>query len=101
MKVNQKQLQELLGIRPGSMSEMVIKLESKGLVSRAKDESDKRVTRLTLTKLINNLEETYEHKKCKKKHHKHLILHNKTESITLCAEVTDSVFNLFINALPL
>jgi DNA-binding MarR family transcriptional regulator len=50
-EISQKNLQELLGIEPGSMSELVIKLEHKGLISRAKDETDKRMTKLMITDL--------------------------------------------------
>lgn len=48
-EINQKELQEILGIESGSMSELVIKLEQKGLITRTKDETDKRMTKLTIT----------------------------------------------------
>lgn len=50
-EISQKELQELLGIESGSMSELVIKLEQKGLITRTKDESDKRMTKLMITHL--------------------------------------------------
>lgn len=50
-EISQKELQELLGIESGSMSEIVIKLEHKGLIIRAKDETDKRMTKLMITDL--------------------------------------------------
>lgn len=50
-EINQKELQEILGIESGSMSELVIKLENKGLITRTKDESDKRMTKLMITEL--------------------------------------------------
>lgn len=50
-EISQKELQELLGIESGSMSELVIKLEQKGLITRTKDEADKRMARLMITDL--------------------------------------------------
>ncbi len=50
-QISQKELQERLGIESGSMSELVIKLEHKGLITREKDESDKRMTTLRITEL--------------------------------------------------
>ncbi len=50
-QLSQKELQERLGIESGSMSELVIKLEHKGLITREKDESDKRMTTLRITEL--------------------------------------------------
>lgn len=48
-KISQKELQELLGIQPGSMSEIAAKLESKGLVARGRAEADRRKILLSLT----------------------------------------------------
>ncbi len=48
-EINQKDLQDRLGIQSGSISEIVIKLEAKGFLKRIKDEADKRMTRLELT----------------------------------------------------
>jgi DNA-binding MarR family transcriptional regulator len=50
-EISQKELQEMLGIESGSMSEIVIKLEHKGLITRTKDETDKRMTKLMITEL--------------------------------------------------
>ena len=50
-EISQKELQDQLGIEPGSMSELVIKLEHKGLITRRKDETDKRMTKLLITDL--------------------------------------------------
>lgn len=47
--MTQKELQEKLDIQPGSMSEIAAKLENRGLVTRAKDPSDKRKISLSLT----------------------------------------------------
>lgn len=49
--ISQKELQDRLGIESGSMSELVIKLEHKGLITRTKDEADKRMSNLTITDL--------------------------------------------------
>lgn len=46
---SQKELQEQLGIQPGSMSEIAAKLESKGLVARGRAEADRRKILLSLT----------------------------------------------------
>lgn len=47
--MGQRQLQELLGIQSGSLSELVSKLEGKGLLTRVRDEADKRNVTLLLT----------------------------------------------------
>ena len=48
-EISQKGLQELLGIQPGSMSEIAAKLESKGLIVRGRAEADRRKILLSLT----------------------------------------------------
>lgn len=50
-EISQKELQEILGIESGSMSELVIKLEHKSLITRSKDETDRRMTKLMITEL--------------------------------------------------
>jgi DNA-binding MarR family transcriptional regulator len=50
-EISQKELQDMLGIESGSMSEIVIKLEHKGLITRTKDDTDKRMTKLMITDL--------------------------------------------------
>ncbi len=40
--VSQRRLQEMLHIQPGSMSEILTKLENKGFIRRERDEEDKR-----------------------------------------------------------
>ena len=47
--ITQKELGEALGIQPASVSELLMKLERKGLVLRRKDETDRRVIRIDLT----------------------------------------------------
>lgn len=47
--MNQKELQEQLSIKPGSASELISKLEDKGLLLRTRDASDRRRVILTLT----------------------------------------------------
>lgn len=46
---SQKELQEQLGIQPGSMSEIAAKLEGKGLILRQRDEADRRKILLSIT----------------------------------------------------
>lgn len=48
-QMSQKDLQEALGIRPGSVSELISKLEDKNLLCREKDAQDKRRAVLMLT----------------------------------------------------
>lgn len=48
-KMTQKELQDILRIQPGSMSEILAKLEEKGLIRRGKDDEDKRRCILELT----------------------------------------------------
>ena len=45
----QKDLLEMLMIQPGSLSELLSKLEEKGLLNRKEDENDRRKVILTLT----------------------------------------------------
>lgn len=47
--LSQSKLQEILHIQPGSMSEIIAKMEDKGLVSRMKDEADKRKVLVYIT----------------------------------------------------
>ena len=47
--VGQKELVEMLDIRPSSLSELLKKLEAKGFVTRTPDEQDKRNMIVTLT----------------------------------------------------
>lgn len=46
---SQKDLQKMLHIQPGSMSEIVTKLERKGLISRSRDTEDNRKVILSIT----------------------------------------------------
>ncbi len=45
----QKELQDLLGIQAGSMSEIAAKLEGKGLIVRVRSEEDRRKVSLSIT----------------------------------------------------
>lgn len=45
----QKELQDLLGIQAGSMSEIAAKLEDKGLIVRVRSEKDRRKVSLSIT----------------------------------------------------
>ena len=45
----QKELQDLLGIQAGSMSEIAAKLEDKGLIVRVRSEEDRRKVSLSIT----------------------------------------------------
>ena len=47
--VTQQQLTELLGIRPGSVSEVIAKLESMGYISRTPNKTDRRTVDIALT----------------------------------------------------
>lgn len=47
--ITQKELQSILKIQPGSMSEILSKLEEKGMISRKKDEEDRRKSVIELT----------------------------------------------------
>ena len=47
--MTQKELQEMLRIQPGSVTEILTKLEEKGMIRRRKDEEDKRRCILELT----------------------------------------------------
>lgn len=48
-EMTQKELQEHIKIQPGSMSEIVMKLENAGFIQRMKDESDRRKVILKIT----------------------------------------------------
>ncbi|MDL2214289.1 MarR family transcriptional regulator [Clostridia bacterium OttesenSCG-928-O13] len=47
--VTQKQLADEMRIRPASLSELISKLEGKGLLTRSQNQQDKRVVNLRLT----------------------------------------------------
>ena len=47
--ITQKELAEILSIQPASVSELLMKLERKGLVLREKDENDRRSIKVQLT----------------------------------------------------
>lgn len=47
--MTQKQVQERLGTKPGSVSELISKLENKGLLERERSETDRRKVLLALT----------------------------------------------------
>lgn len=44
-----RQVQEALGVRPGSASELITKLENKGLLTRRRRDADRRSVALSLT----------------------------------------------------
>lgn len=48
-RISQKELTDRLGIEPGSMSEVLAKLEDKGYIQREKDADDRRKMMITLT----------------------------------------------------
>lgn len=58
--MSQKDLQDHLDIKPASVSELISKLESKGLVERSRNESDRRVVMLSLTEDGKKQEKTRE-----------------------------------------
>ncbi len=47
--LSQKELLDIMGVRAGSMSELLSKLESKGCIVREKDETDKRNYNVSIT----------------------------------------------------
>lgn len=47
--MSQRDLQELLGVQPGSMSEILAKLEAKGFICRDRDGEDKRMVVISIT----------------------------------------------------
>lgn len=48
-EMTQKELQQCLGIQAGSMSEIIMKLEEQGLITRTKHEKDRRKINLSMT----------------------------------------------------
>ncbi len=60
-EVTQKQLQEYLDIHSGSISEIISKLESRGFVTRERDESDKRKVILKITEAGKAQVENFSH----------------------------------------
>lgn len=48
-EMSQKELQDLLGIQAGSMSEIAAKLEDKGLITRVRSAEDRRKVSLSIT----------------------------------------------------
>lgn len=62
-QISQKELVAQLDMRPQSASEMIQKLEKKGLISRSKSEEDKRIMLLELTtrgKIVANQSDDFE-----------------------------------------
>lgn len=53
--ITQKEIGEILGIQPASVSELLMKLERKSLVLREKDEQDRRSIKVQLTEDGKNL----------------------------------------------
>lgn len=47
--ISQHQLQEIVGIKPGSLSEVLIKLEKSGCITRKQDKHDKRCQNVYIT----------------------------------------------------
>ena len=52
--MGQKALQELLRVRPGSISEILAKMEEKGLISRSRDKDDRRAALITLNAEVHS-----------------------------------------------
>lgn len=48
-ELSQKELREVLNTKPGSISELISKLEAKGLIVSQRDETDRRQVNLRLT----------------------------------------------------
>lgn len=48
-ELSQREIAEKLDIRPQSLSELLVKMENDGFISRRQDEDDKRVTLVALT----------------------------------------------------
>ena len=46
--MSQKAIQQLMGVRPGSISEVLSKMEEKGLIERSRDEEDRRASLICL-----------------------------------------------------
>ena len=53
--ITQKELAEVLSIQPASVSELLMKLERKGLVIRQKDDADRRSIRVALSEEGNQM----------------------------------------------
>lgn len=47
--ISQHKLQEIVGIKPGSLSEVLIKLEKTGCITRKQDKNDKRCQNVYIT----------------------------------------------------
>lgn len=74
--ISQKDLANLLHIRPTSVSEILVKLEQKGMINRTPSEKDKRVTLVSLTD--KGLEEAKKSRKQRAVRHSEM-LHDLTE----------------------
>ncbi len=59
--ISQREITERLNLKPGSMSEVLTKLENKGLIKRTQSEDDKRTSIISLTEAgIEKADEAYE-----------------------------------------
>lgn len=60
-QLSQKEVQDFLEVKPGTISELVTKLEKKGMVTRIQDSNDRRKVLLTLTEAGRQDVEAHEH----------------------------------------
>ncbi|HIT91004.1 MAG TPA: MarR family transcriptional regulator [Candidatus Merdenecus merdavium] len=89
--MSQKELQELLEIQPGSLSEILNKIEGDGLIRRQKNEQDKRQIDLELTELGRKTVEESKQKKADKQEElfKNLSLEEREQLSSLLDKLMD------------
>ena len=90
-EVYQKDIETEFNIRRSSASEMLQKLENKGLIVRLADPKDKRVKKIILTNRGEKLENTVFSQVCN--YEKELVKDIPEENIDIFLEVLDSIKN--------
>ena len=97
--VSSRELCEMLDLRPSSLSEMLARSESEGLVIRAVDEEDRRVQRVTLSPkgqaIVEEMEET--RKKDAEKKTACLTEEDKAEFCSLCNRLSEHIEKLALD----
>ena len=97
--VSSRELCELLDVRPSSLSEMLSRAEADGLLTRAVDEEDRRIQRITLSakgsRLISEMEEARDRDAEKKT--SCLTDEEKTQFCVLCNKLSEHIERLALD----
>ena len=97
--VSSRELCEFLDLRPSSLSEMLARAEADGLLTRAVDESDRRIQRISLTekgrKVVTDMETARDTDAAKKT--ACLTEEEKEQFIALCTRLSEHIERLALD----